>query len=180
MADEETKQEEKHELATVDNGALSAESKRILNELIVETDSNKVSDLFYLFNMTQKKKAAIRENKVDELHNLLLDQTIERVMKNPNELSNADLTTLLKTTADLMERNQNQLTQAEEAPLIQINQQNNEVNMGEKSGQSRESRERVKNAVMEFLKQLGQGAGGATSQTQQHDAIDATDDEDGK
>lgn len=152
---------------------MNKDSESILGELIAETDSNKVNDLFYLFNMAQKKKAAVRESKVDKLHNLLLDQTIERVTKNPNELSNVDLTTLLKTTADLMERNQSQLTQAEEAPLIQINQQNNEVNMGDKTGQSRESRERVKNAVMEFLRQLGTNGSAAN-----RDAIDMTDGKD--
>ncbi len=173
MADEEKKEEEKLEVAKLDDGALNKDAESILGELIVETDSSKVNDLFYLFNMAQKKKAAIRENKVDKLHNLLLDQTIERVTKNPNELSNADLTTLLKTTADLMERNQSQLTQAEEAPLIQINQQNNEVNMSDKAGQSRESRERVKNAVMEFLKQIG-----TNGATQTRDAIDAMESKD--
>lgn len=152
---EESNKPDRFELAAINDDSLSQDTAEILGKLITETDANKAKDLTYLFNLNQNKKTAVRLNKQSELLDLLTDQTIARVKNNPDELSNDDLTKLMKTVSDLMERGQQQLSQNEEAPLIQINQQNNEVNMDGKSGQSRESRERVKTAVMEFLKQIG-------------------------
>ena len=64
----------------------------------------------------------------------------------------------MKRVADLIEKGQNQINRGEDAPLIQINQQNNEVNMdGKSGGLNRESRDRVKNAVVELLKQMANG-----------------------
>ena len=137
-------------LAVIDEGQLQLEAAKILNELVKETDINKAKDLTYLFNINQNKKS--------ELLDVLTDQTIKRVKDKPDELSNDDLNKLMKTVADLIEKGQNQINRGEEAPLIQINQQNNEVNMdGKSGGLNRESRDRVKNAVVELLKQMAAG-----------------------
>ena len=58
---------------------------------------------------------------------------------------------------DLIERGQKQVSGAGETPLIQFNQQNNEVNLGETTSTlNRDSRERVKAAVMGLLSSLTQ------------------------
>jgi hypothetical protein len=56
-----------------------------------------------------------------------------------------------------------------QAPLIQINQQDNSVNMGGKglNAAPRESRDRVKNAVMSLLSSINDAA-------QPNDVVDAT------
>ena len=145
-------------LAIIDENKLQQEAAKILNELVAENDINKAKDLTYLFNINQNKKTMVRINKQSELLDVLTDQTIKRVKEKPDELSNDDLNKLMKTVADLIEKGQNQINRGEEAPLIQINQQNNEVNMdGKSGGLNRESREGVKNAVVELLKQMANG-----------------------
>lgn len=145
-------------LAIIDENKLQQEATKILNELVAENDINKAKDLTYLFNINQNKKTMVRINKQSELLDVLTDQTIKRVKEKPDELSNDDLNKLMKTVADLIEKGQNQINRGEEAPLIQINQQNNEVNMdGKSGGLNRESRDRVKNAVVELLKQMANG-----------------------
>jgi hypothetical protein len=62
----------------------------------------------------------------------------------------------LKIVQDIIERGQKQVAGVTETPLIQINQQNNEVNIGDSTtaGLSRESRDKVKNAVNALLSSL--------------------------
>ena len=145
-------------LAIIDENKLQQEAAKILNELVAENDINKAKDLTYLFNINQNKKTMVRINKQSELLDVLTDQTIKRVKEKPDELSNDDLNKLMKTVADLIEKGQNQINRGEDAPLIQINQQNNEVNMdGKSGGLNRESRDRVKNAVVELLKHMANG-----------------------
>ena len=133
---------------------LRLEATRIINEVIAETDINKTKDLTYLFNLNQTKKTMVRVNKQSELLDALTDQTIKRVKEKPDELSNEDLTRLMKTVSDLIDKGQNQINRGDEAPLIQFNQQNNDINMAGNTGMSRESRDKVKNAVMALLKQM--------------------------
>ena len=63
----------------------------------------------------------------------------------------------MKVVSELIDKGQKQVNSVE-TPLIQINQQNNEVNVGDSSirgGLSRDSRERVKNTVTDLLASLG-------------------------
>lgn len=144
-------------LATLDTASLQVEAEKILNELITETDINKTKDLTYLFNLNQNKKTMVRVSKQSELLDILTDATIRRVKDKPDNLSNDDLNKLMKTVADLIEKGQNQINREDPAPMIQINQQNNEVNMDGKPGLNRDSREKVKNAVMALLKGMANG-----------------------
>lgn len=165
--DNKTNPENITDLVTVDD--LQVEAANILNELIAETDIQKTKDLTYLFNINQNKKTMVRINKQSELLDILTDTTAERVKKNPSNLSNDDLNKLMKTISDLVEKGQNQINRQEEAPLIQINQQNNDINMEGKNGLNRESREKVKSAVIALLKQMAAG-----DQTAVDSIIDAT------
>ena len=61
----------------------------------------------------------------------------------------------LKTVQDLIERGTKQASGVQDTPLIQINQQTNEVNVGDTGiNLGRDSRERVKNAVGALLSNL--------------------------
>lgn len=141
-------------LTEVNSNELSVEATKILNEIIAETDISKTKDLTYLFNLNQTKKTMIRVNKQSELLDALTEQTIKRVKDKPDELSNEDLTRLMKTVSDLIDKGVGQINRGDEAPLIQFNQQNNDINMDGNSGLSRESRDKVKNAVMNLLKNM--------------------------
>ena len=154
----EAVEETSFEIAPLDTAALDLEAEKILNELVPETDINKAKDLTYLFNWNQNKKTMVRMNKQSELLDILTDATIARVKDKPGNLSNDDLNKLMKNAADLLEKGHSQINNSEDAPLIQINQQNNEVNMdGKQTGLSRDSREKVKTAVVNLLKQVAAG-----------------------
>ena len=132
--------------------SLSVESKALIEQIIAETDEQKVRDLTHLFNANQNKKTMARVNKLSDLLDTITDQALERFTARPDEISNKELFDGLKTVQDLIERGQKQVSGAGETPLIQINQQNNEVNVGNTtSNLNRDSRERVKAAVLSLL-----------------------------
>lgn len=140
-------------LVVVKPQSLNDESKALIEQIIAETDEQKVRDLTHLFNANQNKKTMARVNKLSDLLDTITDQALERFTARPGEISNKELFDGLKTVQDLIERGQKQVAGAGETPLIQINQQNNEVNVGgDAAGNlNRDSRERVKSAVLSLL-----------------------------
>ena len=151
---EEASKESQQEtgLAVVKVQSLNEESKALINQIIAETDEQKVRDLTHLFNSNQNKKTIARVNKLSDLLDTITDQALARFTARPDEISNKELFDGLKTVQDLIERGQKQVSGAGETPLIQINQQNNEVNVGGTANNlNRDSRERVKAAVLGIL-----------------------------
>ena len=131
---------------------LNDESKALIEQIIAETDEQKTRDLTYLFNANQNKKTMVRVNKLSDLLDTITDQALARFTDRPDEISNKELFDGLKIVQDLIERGQKQVSGAGETPLIQINQQNNEVNVGgSQNTLNRDSRERVKAAVLGLL-----------------------------
>ena len=142
-------------LVTTSQVDLNAESLALINQIISETDEQKSRDLTQLFNNNQNKKTMIRVNKLSDLLDTITDQALARFTSRPDEISNKELFDGLKVVQDLIERGQKQVSGAGEMPLIQVNQQTNEVNIGgAPSTLSRESRERVKSAVLGLLESI--------------------------
>lgn len=133
---------------------LNEESLAIIEKLISETDEQKAKDLTQLFNANQNKKTMVRVNKLSDLLDTITEQALTRFTARPDEISNKELFDGLKVVQDLIERGQKQVTGTNEmlTPLIQVNQQTNEVNIGNSANNlNRDSRERVKSAVMSLL-----------------------------
>ena len=131
---------------------LNKEALQIIDKVIIEQDPAKTKDLTYLFNANQNKKAMIRVNKLGELLDTMADQALARFTKKPDEISNQELLQGMKVVQDIIDKGQKQISGVSETPLIQINQQNNELNIGEsQTTLSKESRDKVKNAVMSLL-----------------------------
>jgi hypothetical protein len=132
---------------------LNAESAALIEKIIAESDEQKSKELTQLFNANQNKKTMVRVNKLSDLLDTITDQALARFTQRPDEISNKELFDGLKIVQDLIERGQKQVSNAGEAPLIQFNQQNNEVNLGGTSvnNLNRDSRERVKSAVLSLL-----------------------------
>jgi hypothetical protein len=100
----------------------------------------------------------------------ITDQALARFTQKPDEISNKELFDGLKIVQDLIERGQKQATGVEEVPLIQVNQQTNEVNIGDTSSKlDKASRERVKNVVLDLLNNINK------STNVVEDAIDASE-----
>ena len=137
--------------------SLNQESLELINQIIAETDEQRSRELTHLFNANQNKKTMVRVNKLSDLLDTITDQALARFTARPDEISNKELFDGLKVVQDLIERGQKQVSGAGETPLIQFNQQNNEVNLGETTSTlNRDSRERVKTAVMGLLNSLTQ------------------------
>lgn len=134
---------------------LSEESMALINQIVAATDEKETKDLTHLFNLNQHKKTLARVNKLSDVQDMFTEQLLKRISSRPDEISNKEMLDGMKIIQDLIERGQKQATNIEETPLIQINQQNNEVNVGGTDKQlSRDSRERVKHAVMGLLSSL--------------------------
>lgn len=167
--DENKTSSETTALTTINSDALNEESLILINQIIAESDIDKTKDLTYLFNVNQNKKTMVRMDKLSQLQDTLVDQFSKRVTTRPDEISNQEMLQSLKIVQDMIERGQKQIAGTQETPLIQINQQTNSVNVGEKShNYSKESRDRVANAVMNFLSDIT-----ATSATTDSDVIEA-------
>ena len=135
---------------------LNEESKALIEQIIAETDEQKVRDLTQLFNANQNKKTMARVDKLSDLLDAITDQALTRFTNRPDEISNKELFDGLKVVQDLIERGQKQVSGVGETPLIQFNQQTNEVNIGNgaTSNLNRDSRERVKSAVLSLLSSI--------------------------
>jgi hypothetical protein len=140
-------------LVPIDTFKLNKESAALIEQIISETDEQKTRDLTQLFNANQNKKTMVRVNKLSDLLDTITEQALTRFSSRPDEISNKELFDGLKIVQDLIERGQKQVSGAGETPLIQFNQQNNEVNVGGSSvnNLNRDSRERVKAAVLGLL-----------------------------
>lgn len=146
---------------------LNDESLALIDQIIAATDEQQARDLTYLFNANQNKKTMVRVNKLSDLLDTITDQALARFTSRPDEISNKELFDGLKVVQDLIERGQKQVSGVGETPLIQVNQQTNEVNIGgSPSNLNRDSRERVKSAVLSLLSSLN---------TQQPDTTIETD-----
>lgn len=138
---------------------LSDESRAIIEQIIAEKDEQKTRDLTQLFNANQNKKTMVRVNKLSDLLDTITDQALARFTSRPDEISNKEIFDGLKVVQDLIERGQKQVSGAGETPLIQVNQQTNEVNIGgTASNLNRDSRERVKSAVLSLLSSINTAA----------------------
>lgn len=156
--------ENDEQLVELDNNALiptnsqlslNEEAKSLIEQIIAEKDEQKSRDLTQLFNNNQNKKTMIRVNKLSDLLDTITDQALARFTTRPDEISNKELFDGLKVVQDLIERGQKQVSGAGETPLIQVNQQTNEVNIGGvASNLNRDSRERVKSAVLSLLSNI--------------------------
>jgi hypothetical protein len=163
----------KDETALATQFNLNAEAKELLSQIIVETDEQKAQNLVQLFNANQNKKTMVRVDKLSNLLDTITDQALLRFSAKPDEISNKELFDGLKIVQDLIERGQKQATGVNGAsPLIQFNQQNNEVNLGNASSNlNRDSRERVKSAVLSLLGSISAAAQPDTQS--QYDSEDA-------
>lgn len=146
-------------LTLVNADDLNKESLTLINQIIAEKDLEKTKDLTHLFNINQNKKTMIRIDKLSGLQDDLVDQFVRRIAERPDEISNKELMDGIKIVQDIIERGQKQVEGVQQTPLIQFNQQNNSVNIGDGAPQlSKESRDKVKNAVLSLLSGLNKPA----------------------
>lgn len=132
---------------------LNQQSLALLNQIIAESDQDKVKDLTYLFNQNQNKKTLARIDSLSNLQDILTSTFSKRMLEHPDEISNQELMNGLKIIQELLERSKASLNDEQSAPLIQINKQTNSVNIGneELTSMPRASRDKVKNFLTSII-----------------------------
>lgn len=100
----------------------------------------------------------MRAAKLSDVLDAMVDQTYIRLTERPDEISNQELLAGLKTIQDSLDKHNKQIAGGGneiQGPLIQVNQQTTEVNVGtEPKALDKESRDRVKAAIMSVLGNL--------------------------
>lgn len=140
-------EEDKNELIEVSTNDLYKQGDDLVNELIKENDTGKVNDLTNLFKLNQKKKDIYRANKLSNLLNLIDNEVYDRISATPESFDNYDLLKYMESTQSAISNTYQNL---DRQPLIQINNQKNEINFNN-SGLDRESRARVLEVVSAII-----------------------------
>ena len=119
----------------------------IVQQIINENDSNKIQDLTQLFNLNQTKKNLLRTIQLNDLIDKVTEEAINRVTLYGDSISDRDLINYLNIAQSSLEKTQKSSTEQLQQPLIQINQQNN--NMEVKL--SKDSQQKILDVVNKVL-----------------------------
>lgn len=128
----------------------------IAQQILDETDVDKVKDLTALFNLNTQKRNVARVLKMTDLLDKVTDQMLTRFERTPDNFSNEDLIKFMQVTENSIEKANKSISQVDETPAIQL-QQNNQVNINIGNSLNRESRQRVTDTVQAILSKLGTG-----------------------
>ena len=139
--------ENKNELTTTGNLKLTLEGDSLTNQIIEETDPHKLEDLTNLFLLNKKKKDLARMNKLSNLLETIDDEVITRFNEDPESFNNDQLVKYMTATQQIVDTTASNI---EKVPLIQINNQKNEIHIGE-SGLNKESRAKVLEVITNIL-----------------------------
>lgn len=134
---------------------LQNKTDELVNQILAEDDVNKVKDLTHLFNVACVKKDIIRVKTLDNLYDTVISKVAERFEKRPDEFSNSDLISYLQATQNALDKAKKSASSVDETPAI-VQQQNNQVNIniGDSEKLTRESRDKVIDAIDAFLKRV--------------------------
>lgn len=133
---------------------LDTKTQSIVEDIVKAKDLDNLRKEAQLFNLNQAKKNAIRILKFNGLLDQIGDQAIERFKKRPNEITNDELLKYLEAVQNSIDRSQKYVNEIEDKPMIQINQQNNDIRIGNTSETilSRESKNKIIDAINLLLK----------------------------
>lgn len=134
---------------------LGAEGDEIVEQVVNETDPDKLKDLTKLFELNQQKKNIARVNKLNGLLDIVDNEVLTRLEADPASIKDGDLAKYMDTAQKAINNIKSELDQK---PLIQINQQNNEINVNSNSsGLNAESRKKILDVVKSILEGVDNG-----------------------
>lgn len=125
---------------------LTTDSKDIEKYILEEENLDDLNDIVKLFNISLKKKDLLRNSKLSEVQDKIVEQIISRVSDQPNDFSNDDLLKYYKTIQDTLNKMDGSLDNVK-VPTIQLNQQ---INVAQEEF-DRESRKRIIDTVNQIL-----------------------------
>ena len=125
---------------------LTTDSKDIEKYILEEENLDDLNDIVKLFNISLKKKDLLRNSKLSEVQDKIVEQIISRVSDRPNDFTNDDLLKYYKTIQDTLNKMDGSLDNVK-VPTIQLNQQ---INVAQEEF-DRESRKRIIDTVNQIL-----------------------------
>ena len=130
--------------------ALHTVDEQLIEEILQETDAEKLKDLTNLFNIFQTKREVLRVNKLNDVQDALVQQMLDRLEQQPHNFDNKDIALWVKTVQLAKESSRQSLEKVEAIPTI-VHQNNTQVNINVEESLSRESRERVLSVLNTIL-----------------------------
>lgn len=106
---------------------LESDTAEIIDKIVEAKTSDEVKDLTNMFALNMRKKNIIRTVQVNDLMDKAVNQSSKRFTEKPDEMSNKDLIDYMKTFQAITEKSQQFAINEDGTPMIQINQQHNEV-----------------------------------------------------
>lgn len=152
MSDEE-KKEQSTEVVTTTKTTLQEvkeHDEQLIEEILQETDAEKLKDLTNLFNIFQTKREVLRVSKLNDVQDALVQQMLDRLEQQPHNFDNKDIALWVKTVQLAKESSRQSLEKVEAIPTI-VHQNNTQVNINVEESLSRESRERVLSVLNTIL-----------------------------
>ena len=126
--------------------SLTIPSEDLEEKILTSEDPDELMDMIDIFNLNLKKRNIIRNNKLNDIQDRVVDKMLQKIEEEPWEFSNDDLVKFYKVTQDTLSKSQN-IIDKESLPTIQVNQQIN-VSAPEFN---RESRAKILSAVHDIL-----------------------------
>lgn len=125
---------------------LNTDPKDIEKYILEEENLDDLNDIVKLFNISLKKKDLVRNSKLSEAQDKIVDQITTRVSERPDNFSNEDLLKYFKTIQDSLTKMDGSLDDVK-VPTIQLNQQ---INIGQEEF-DRDSRKKIIETVNKVL-----------------------------
>ena len=115
------------------------------NEILTSDDADELSDIIDIFNLNLQKKNLVRNKKLNDIQDKVVERMLEKIESEPWEFSNDDLIKFHKVIQDTLTKSPN--IDKSEIPLIQVNQP---INVNSPNF-DRESRAKILSAVNDIL-----------------------------
>lgn len=115
------------------------------NEIMTSDDADELSDIIDIFNLNLQKKNLVRNKKLNDIQDKVVERMLEKIESEPWEFSNDDLIKFHKVIQETISKSPN--IDKTEIPLIQVNQQ---INVNSPNF-DRESRTKILSAVNDIL-----------------------------
>jgi len=138
------------EILTKTTADLKTNTEDVVSQLVQSSEADEIKRLTQLFNVNQMKKDAIRTVKLNDMLDKLDTKILDRIENSADDMSNRDLIDYVNTVQQSISKSAQNVANINQTPLIQFNQQNNVVNVGQ--GQfTRESRGKIIDIVQQLL-----------------------------
>lgn len=132
-----------------DDLKLTTPIEQLEKDILSSDDPNELSDIIDLFNLNLQKRNIIRNKKLNDIQDEVVNRMLTKIKEEPWEFSNDDLVKFHKVIQDSLSKSNTSVDETK-IPAIQVNQQ---INISAPEF-DRDSRSRILSAVHEVLNNI--------------------------